>query len=216
MAQQEDKKGSATTSLGSLLQGTKLPKPAPSRAGPHAAAATVPSHEGGAAQSDRARSGKPSRGVQVQPGLPDARAVARAEETAARKRVAALVSGGLHFKVKCEGEHVQAARGSSQAKLFARLVSKTYAPELTLDLTAQPDADVADSIAGFLRLVHRRGVRQIVITLHDGTAPEQVREHRRQSVIAALTQGAASPLVRAFSSAHERLGGTGSLVVLLI
>jgi DNA-nicking Smr family endonuclease len=180
--------GSApTTALGPLLQAAKLPNPPPVRAKPaKARPAPRPSPE------------------------------ARASEKQARKRVAALVSGGLNFKVKREGNHVQATRGSAPAKLCARLANKTYAPELTLDVRTQAGAAMRDSIASYLRLVHRRGVRQLLITVDDGTAPEEERELRLQDVITALTQGAAAPLVRAFTTAHENLGGVHGLAVLLI
>jgi DNA-nicking Smr family endonuclease len=198
----DSQNGSApTTALGPLLQAAKLPKPSsPGRAKSAKAGAQLGAPAGGGAS-------RAVRGLSPED---------REQEKAARKRVAALVSGGIHFKLKREGNHVQATRGSAPAKLCARLASKTYVPELTLDVRTQAGAEVRDSIASFLRLVHRRGVRQLLISVDDGTAPEQEREQRREDVIAALTQGAAAPLVRAFTTAHENLGGTKGLAVLLI
>jgi DNA-nicking Smr family endonuclease len=177
------------TALGPLLQAAKLPAPPPVRSKPAKAGSEVGRR---ASPEDRAR------------------------ELEARKRVAALVSGGVHFKLKRDGEHVQATRGSAPAKLSARLTSKLFAPELTLDVRTQSGVEVRDSIAGYLRLVHRRGVRQLLITVDDGTAPVEAREQRLDDVITALTQGSSAPLVRAFSTAHENLGGTRGLAVLLI
>jgi DNA-nicking Smr family endonuclease len=182
------------TALGPLLQAVKLPKT-----------------EGGRLARDQA-----SGSGRAQPSAPRPSPEARARELEARKRVAALVSGGLHFKLKREADHVQATRGTAPAKLCARLASKIYAPELTFDVRTLAGADMRDSLAGYLRLVHRRGVRQLLITLDDGTASAQDREQRLQDVIVALTQGAAAPLVRAFSTAHENLGGIHGLAVLLI
>ncbi len=187
-----------TTALGALLQAAKLDKAAPQST----------------RRAQRTEPAKPPK--RERPRAPGASSEAREQELAARKRVAALVSGGVHFKVKRDGEQVQATRGSAAAKSYARLASKTYAPELTLDLRAQPDAEVGDGIAGYVRLVHRRGVRQLLIRIDEPTAPADVREQRRQHVVTALTLGAAAPLVRAFTSAHESLGGTRSLAVLLI
>lgn len=203
-----------TTSLGSLLQGTTLPK---ASHGPQQRRDRPESRAPGAGPPQakpKEPTGKPARGG---PGAsPEARAEARAAELAARKRVATLTSGGVHFKLKRAGDHVQAARGSTPAKLWARLESKTYVPELTLDLRAQPTPEVTESVAAFLRLIHRRGVRQLVIAIGDGPTPDEPREQRLETVITALIQGASSPLVRAFTTAHENLGGTSSLAILLI
>lgn len=191
-----------TTALGPLLSAANLPKPSRGRG--------KPANEGkaGGTRADRTDH-QASRAPRTSPEE-------RARELEARKRVAALVSGGIGFKLKREGNHVQGTRGASSAKLCARLSSKTYAPELRLDVRTQAGVEVRDSIASYLRLVHRRGVRQLLVIIDDGTSPEQDREQRLQDAIAALTQGAAAPLVRAFTTAHESLGGTQALAVLLI
>jgi DNA-nicking Smr family endonuclease len=139
---------------------------------------------------------------------------ARDRELAARKRVAGLVSGGLHFTVKRQGDRVQAARVSGAAKLWARLSSKTFAPEQTLDLRGRTVAEMDGAVAVFLPVVHRRGVKQVLIPFSGET--DEPREPREASVIAALTRGSASPLVRAFVSPHEIHGGTDALAVLLV
>ncbi len=139
----------------------------------------------------------------------------RANELAARKRVAALVSGGVHFKIKREGGRVQGQRGSGSAKLLARITSKTFTPEVTLDLRGQPFAAARDAIAGFIKVHHRRGVQQLLITF-DPPSEEAGAESALEAVIAGLTMGAASALVRAFASARDNLGGDTALAVLLI
>lgn len=143
-----------------------------------------------------------------------ASAEARERELAARKRVAALVSGGLHFTIKRQGDRVQAARVNGAAKLLARLSSKTFAPEQTLDLRGRSVSEMDDAVAVFLPVVHRRGVKQVLIPFSGET--DEPREQREAGAIAALTRSSAAPLVRAFSSPHEIHGGTAALAVLLI
>jgi DNA-nicking Smr family endonuclease len=137
---------------------------------------------------------------------------ARTRELAARKRVAALVSGGLHFKIKREGERIQGQRGGGSPKVVARLTSKGFWPEVTLDLRGQPLANARDLIASFLSGHHRRGVQQLAIVFDLEAGADQARD----AIVTALTLGPAAALVRAFATAREDLGGNAALAVLLI
>jgi DNA-nicking Smr family endonuclease len=139
----------------------------------------------------------------------------RARELAARKRVATLVSGGLHFKIKREGDRIQGQRGGSSPKVLARLTSKGFAPEVTLDLRGQPLSNARDAIAGFVSVHHRRGVKQMSIVF-DPLPAEGDDADALEKLVAALTLGPVAALVRAFSSARENLGGNAALAVLLI
>jgi DNA-nicking Smr family endonuclease len=139
----------------------------------------------------------------------------RALELAARKRVAALLSGGVHFKIREDAGRIHGERGSGSAKLAARVGSKHFSPEVTLDLRARPMADAEEAIASFVRTHHRRGVRQLSIVFDRVPAADQAAT-ALEAVIAALTRGQSAALVRAFSSAHESLGGAATLAVLLI
>jgi DNA-nicking Smr family endonuclease len=150
-----------------------------------------------------------------QPRLPRANPEERTRELAARKRIVALVSGGLHFKIKREGGSIQGQRGTGSAKLIARLTSKSFSPEVTLDLRGQPSVTARDAIAGFLRVHHRRGVKQMVI-LFDPASGEADADSALEVIVSALTLGQAAALVRAFSTPRESLGGNAALAVLLI
>jgi hypothetical protein len=70
------------------------------------------------------------------------------------------------------------------------------------------------AVAVFLPVVHRRGVKQLLIPFSGET--DEPREEREAGVIAALTRSSAAPLVRAFASPHETHGGTNALAVLLV
>lgn len=182
----------ATTSLGSLLR-----------------AANVSS-----AVAPPAR--KRARGVPVHPRLPSrADPESRALELAARKRVAALLSGGVHFKVREDAGRIHGERGPGSAKLAARVGSKHFRPEVTLDLRTRPAADAGEAIASFVRAHHRRGVRQLWIVF-DRVPGADDAGSAVDAIVAALTHGQSAALVRAFASAHESLGGAGTLAVLLI
>jgi DNA-nicking Smr family endonuclease len=151
-------------------------------------------------------------------GAPRGKAVtaeARGLEAAARKRVAGLVSGGLHFKIKREHGRVLGQRGAGSSKLAARVAGKSFAPEVTLDLRDKPEEETRDAIAMFLSAQHRRGVKQMSIAFTPAPA-EDGTDAALEAIIKALTLGASAALVRAFSTAHEARGGNTALAVLLI
>lgn len=140
----------------------------------------------------------------------------REEEAAARKRLAALVAGGIHFKVKVEDGFVTGQRLEVQAKQTQKLSGKSFAADITLDLHGERAARVSDLVAGFVRTHHRRGVKQILIIVGKGLHSEDGQGVLLDALIDALTNGGAAPLVRAFASAHSNLGGSGAVAVLLV
>jgi DNA-nicking Smr family endonuclease len=140
----------------------------------------------------------------------------RAAEVAARKRLAELVSGGVHFRVKREDEYVEGLRADASSKLLSRLNGKGFSPEARLDLHGERAARVGDLVASFVRSHHRRGARHVLIIVGKGLHSEDGVGVLRHAVSDALTDGLAAPLVRAFASAHVNQGGTGAIAVLLI
>jgi DNA-nicking Smr family endonuclease len=159
------------------------------------------------------KGGRPS--TPPRPVLAKQKQVDQAEEIAARARLAALVSGGVRFKISQEDDHVEGVRQDASPKLLARLSGKGFAAEATLDLHGQRVARVADLVAGFVRTHHRRGARNLLIIAGKGLHSEDGVGVLRHALIEALTQGLAAPLILAFSSAHSSLGGSGALAVLL-
>jgi len=140
----------------------------------------------------------------------------RAEEMAARKRLAELVSGGVHFKIRREDEYVTAYRSEGSRKLVDRLGGQGFAAEATLDLHGERTARVSELVPRFVRGHHRRGARNLLIIVGKGLHSEDGTGVLLPAVIDALTQGLCAPLVRGFATAHHRLGGTGAIAVLLI
>jgi DNA-nicking Smr family endonuclease len=140
----------------------------------------------------------------------------RAAEAAARKRLAALVSGGIHFKIKLEDGYVQGQRSEVPSKLVLRLGGKAFAPDATLDLHGERTARVTDVVEAFVRGHHRRGAKHLLVIVGKGLHSEDGQGVLLHALIDALTKGGAAPLVRCFASAHTNLGGTGAVAVLLV
>jgi DNA-nicking Smr family endonuclease len=129
--------------------------------------------------------------------------------------VAALISGGVHFAIMEDAGRIHGERGSGSAKLAARGGSRHFTPEVTLDLRARPAAHAEEAIANFVRTHHRRGVRQLSIVFDFVPGAGEVVS-ALEAIVTALTHGRSAALVRAFSSAHDSLGGATTLAVLLI
>ena len=154
---------------------------------------------------------KPAGAPRGQPTTAEARGI----EAAARKRVAGLVAGGIHFKIQRTAGRVQGQRGAGTSKLAARVAGKGFAPEVTLDLREKSVAEAQDAIANFLSAQHRRGVKQLSILFSPAAVGDEA-DSALDALVKALTLGASSALVRAFSSAHESRAANGALAVLLI
>jgi DNA-nicking Smr family endonuclease len=154
---------------------------------------------------------KPAGAPRGQPVSAEARGI----ETAARKRVAGLIAGGLHFTIKREPGRLHGQRGAGSSKLSARVAGKGFAPEVTLDLREKPAAEARDAVANFVSAQHRRGVKQLSIVFEPPPAGDEP-DSAVEAIVKALTLGASAALVRAFSTAHESRGGNTALAVLLI
>lgn len=159
---------------------------------------------------------KRARKVVVSPERQKVSKIDREEEAAARKRLAALVSGGIHFKVKTEDGYVLGYRSEVQPKVAQKLSGKSFAVDATLDLHGEVTARVSDVVATFVRSHHRRGAKQLLIIVGKGLHSEDGQGVLLDALIDALTHGGAAPLVRCFASAHANLGGSGAVAVMLV
>jgi DNA-nicking Smr family endonuclease len=161
------------------------------------------------------RAGRHSAPPARPPALQRANDEERAQEAAARARLAALVSGGVRFKIVREDDYVSGYRSDASPKLVTRLSGKGFAPDATLDLHGQRAAQVKDLVASFARAHHRKGARQLLMIAGKGLHSADGVCVLRDALIDALTQGAAAPIVLAFATAHLAHGGTGAVAVLL-
>jgi DNA-nicking Smr family endonuclease len=144
-----------------------------------------------------------------------ANAQGRADELAARARLAALVSGGVRFKIRREDDCVEALRADTSPKLLARIQGKGFTPEASLDLHGLRAQQVEVAIERFVRTHHRRGARHLLLIVGKGLHSEEGVSVLAPAAVTALSQGLAAPWVIAFSTAHAVHGGTGALAVLL-
>jgi DNA-nicking Smr family endonuclease len=176
-------------------------------------------YEGARPLATRASRAKPvsERGIGTRDPQREAmaRAEDRAEELAARSRLAALVSDGVRFKIRREDEWVEALRADTSPKLLARIQGKGFTPEATLDLHGMRVHQVATAVERFVRSHQRRGARHVLLIVGKGLHSEAGVSLLAPAAITALTQGLAAPWVVAFSSAHAVHGGVGALAVLL-
>ncbi|MET0390860.1 MAG: Smr/MutS family protein [Polyangiales bacterium] len=230
----------ATTSLGSLLKaanvqvgkkpaaqnkakGPVLPPAAPPKPPSSARDPGLPTPASELRMLNDAYTGvrplaqKPTRQIVSRPHVPSRRTdEERADEQAARKRLAELVSGGVHFKVQREDAFVRAFRSNAASKTVDKLTGQGFSPEATLDLHGERTARLSDTVSAFVRQHHRRGARHLLIIVGKGLHSEDGTGVLLSALIEALTHGLCAPLVRGFATAHQRLGGTGAVAVLLI
>lgn len=139
----------------------------------------------------------------------------RADELAARTRLAALVSEGVRFKLRREDDYVEGLRADTSPKLLTRLAGKGFAPEATLDLHGLRVSQVGPAIEKFVRTQQRRGARNVLLIVGKGLHSEDGVSALAPAAVEALTQGLGAPWVIAFSTAHAVHGGGGALAVLL-
>jgi len=161
--------------------------------------------------------GKPGR-TRVKPALGMRGAAAKAEdpsESAARARLGALVGEGVQFEVRRDDGFVQGLQHGAAEKLLRPLQSSRFAPQARLDLHGMRRDPALRAVHDFVRAQHRAGARQLLIIAGKGQHSEGGVLVLGEALIEALTRGGAAPLVRAFASAHNSLGGSGAVAVLL-
>ena len=139
------------------------------------------------------------------------------EDQAARKRLGALVGGGVMFVVDEVGEGLrEAVRHGVSARELKRLRSPRFHPEATLDLHGESREAVELLVSRFVRQHHRRGCRYVLLIHGKGLHSEAGVGVLGAAVFSALTAGGAAPLVRALTLAHPQLGGSGATAVMLM
>ncbi len=139
----------------------------------------------------------------------------RVAEAAARTRLDALVAGSVRFNVQRDDAFVHGLRSDASVKLLSRLTGKSFAAEASLDLHGRRAAEVARLVSEFVRTKHRSGARSLLIIAGKGLHSEGGVGVLGGSVVDALVQGGAAPLVLAFATPHDNHGGSGAIAVLL-
>lgn len=168
------------------------------------------------------------RGIGARPGAPPPRATTmklppappapkeREGDRAARARLAALVSGGLHFEVRREEDWQAGVRHDAPRGTLELLAEATPPNDASLDLHGVRAADVEARVSKFVRQVHKHGVRRVRIVHGKGLHSDPVGPVLGDAVIDALTKGLAASMVLAFVTAPASQGGSGALLVELV
>lgn len=139
--------------------------------------------------------------------------VEREGDRTARARLAALVSGGLHFEVRREDEWVAGLRRGAPRGTLENLASARPRDDASLDLHGAREADVESRVAKFVRRAHDHGTHRVRIVHGKGLHSDVAGPVLGEAVIEALTKGTAAARVLAFVTAPEDQGGSGALLV---
>ena len=87
------------------------------------------------------------------------------------------------------------------------------APAETLDLHGMNQRESREAVVRFVRRCHRKGIDIVCIVHGKGQHSEAGLGVLRDTAVKALTETGAAPLVRAFVTAPDMLGGGGALLV---
>jgi DNA-nicking Smr family endonuclease len=132
----------------------------------------------------------------------------------ARARLAALVAGGVRFEVqRSDDDRVEGLRSGTPPAILRALARRDASPEATVDLHGMLAAEAEAEVLRFVRRAHRNGARRVCIVHGKGLHSEGGTGVLKEAVVRALTEGGAAPVVVAFASAAEALGGRGALIV---
>lgn len=154
---------------------------------------------------------KPKRIEQAAPEV-----VPGAQDAAARARLDALVGGGVRFDVRdTPGGGVEGLRQGFHTKHLRALRDITVAPARRCDLHGLRAEVAITRVARFVREAVRDGERVVLLVVGKGKHSHGGVGVLGECVVEALTSGGAAPVVTAFVSAPERLGGHGALLVRL-
>jgi DNA-nicking Smr family endonuclease len=136
----------------------------------------------------------------------------RSSEDDARARLDALVAQDVRFRMQLDRDYVEAVRNDAPPRIVRELARRTRAPA-TLDLHGRTAREAQSEIVSFVRKAHKQGLDVLCIVHGKGQHSEGGQGVLRDVAIAALTETGAAPLVLAFVTAHDALGGSGALVV---
>lgn len=133
----------------------------------------------------------------------------------ARERLEALVAEGVRFEVFDDGETLEGRRLDVDPREIRKLRQLRYAIDGTLDLHGMGSAEARQKVESFLRRRRLSGDRAVVIVHGKGLHSPRGVAVLRGEIAAWLSQGKAQRDVAAFASVTDRLGGAGSVCVLL-
>jgi DNA-nicking Smr family endonuclease len=133
-------------------------------------------------------------------------------EARARARLDALVSEDVRFRIERDAGYLSGVRSDAPPRVIRDLARRTRVNE-TLDLHGMSQREASEAVVRFVRRCHRAGLDVLCIIHGKGAHSEDGVGVLRDVALSALTGPGAAPLVHAFVTAPEVLGGSGALVV---
>jgi DNA-nicking Smr family endonuclease len=140
---------------------------------------------------------------------------ARAEADAARERLANLVTGGIRFEVTDDGAHLEGRREDTPPETLRKLRRGLFPIDARLDLHGMSSDEAEAAVFAFLSKARANKERTVLLIHGKGEHSPGKRAVLRGEIGAWLSQGRASRLVCAFSTAREDDGGEGATYVAL-
>ena len=150
-------------------------------------------------------------GLKLPPAPPAAET--REEDRVARARLAALVSGGLHYEIRRDDEWLAGVRRDAPRGTLETLSGATPSDDASLDLHGARAGDVEPRVLKFVRQAQRRGLRRVRVVHGKGLHSDAAGPVLGDALIEALTRGSAASIVLAFVTAPASQGGSGALLV---
>jgi DNA-nicking Smr family endonuclease len=132
-----------------------------------------------------------------------------------RKRLDALVGGGVRFEVRHDAEGVVIGRRRGAHASHVSSLAEGFVPQATLDLHGMRAEVAVRAVVSFVRESFRLGKRNVLIIHGRGHHSVGGVSVLKDAVVDALTASGASSKVLAFASAPRALGGVGALAVRL-
>jgi DNA-nicking Smr family endonuclease len=144
--------------------------------------------------------------------VPQVAAFGESAEDQARARLQALVAQDVRFRIEGDRDFVSGSRIDADARVVRELRRRTRAAE-TLDLHGMTQRESREAVVSFVRRSHTKGIDIVCIVHGKGQHSEAGVGVLRDAAIKALTETGAAPVVRAFVTAPDALGGGGALLV---
>lgn len=163
---------------------------------------------------DQGRAPRPKRAVPVRTADPAPAPSREAIDAPARQKLGELVAGAHRFDVSVEADgFVEGLRRDASIEALGALRRDQPRIDGTLDLHGLRESVVEDRLARWLREVHRKGARRVLVIHGKGLHSTDGVAILREAVIRVLQASVATPLVLAFASAPAAMGGTGAMLV---
>jgi DNA-nicking Smr family endonuclease len=145
-----------------------------------------------------------------------AKSAAEAEADTVRDHLRALVEGRSRFEISDDGLRMEGRRVDLPHDALRRLRRGLLPVDARLDLHGMSAGEARRAVAAFVRTMHARGERCLLVVHGKGEHSPGGVGVLRGEIAAWLSQGAGSEHVAAFATATARDGGEGAIYVLLM